>query len=120
MSVYLLVTLDTKGPEAAFVRDRLRALGVPVVVVDTGCLGGPPWAGDVTRAEVFAAAGTTLAALQENAPRSGRGLGCRGCGQAGRAPRRGANSTASWRWAVRPARRSGPRPCAVCRSACRS
>ena len=28
MSIYLLATLDTKGPEAAFVRDRLRALGV--------------------------------------------------------------------------------------------
>lgn len=65
MSVYLLVTLDTKGPEAAFVRDRLRALGVPVVVVDTGCLGTPAFTGDVTRDAVFAAAGTTLVALQE-------------------------------------------------------
>jgi uncharacterized protein (UPF0261 family) len=60
MSVYLFATLDTKGPEAAFVRDRLKQLGVEVVVVDTGCIGEPTFAGDVTRAELFAAAGTSL------------------------------------------------------------
>ncbi|MCY2994245.1 MAG: Tm-1-like ATP-binding domain-containing protein [Planctomycetota bacterium] len=69
MSVYLLTTLDTKGPEAAFVRDRLRALGVPVTVVDTGCIGQPAFPGEVTRQQVFAAAGTTLAALLEHRDR---------------------------------------------------
>jgi uncharacterized protein (UPF0261 family) len=39
MSIYLLVTLDTKGPEAAFVRDRLKELGLEVTVVDTSCMG---------------------------------------------------------------------------------
>jgi uncharacterized protein (UPF0261 family) len=39
MSIYLLVTLDTKGPEAAFVRDRLTELGLDVTVVDTSCMG---------------------------------------------------------------------------------
>jgi uncharacterized protein (UPF0261 family) len=34
MSVYLLATLDTKGAEAEFVRNRLRELGVPVVLVN--------------------------------------------------------------------------------------
>src|SRR5436305_10462850 len=57
MSVYLLATLDTKGPEAAFVRNRLRELGVDVTVVDTGCVGVPAFRGDVAREEVFAAAG---------------------------------------------------------------
>jgi len=67
MSVYLLVTLDTKGLEAALVRDRLLQLGVPVTVVDTGCLGQPVFGGDVTREQVFRAAGTTLeAAIAEN------------------------------------------------------
>jgi hypothetical protein len=61
MSVFLLATLDTKGPDAAFVRDRLRAMGVDVTVVDTGCLGSPAFAADVTRDDVFEAAGTTLA-----------------------------------------------------------
>lgn len=60
MSVYLFATLDTKGPEAAFVRDRLKQLGVEVFVVDTGCIGEPSFAGDVTRAELFVAAGTSL------------------------------------------------------------
>ncbi len=60
MSIYLLATLDTKGPEAALVRDRLVALGVQVVVVDAGCIGTPTFTGDVTREEVFAAAGSSL------------------------------------------------------------
>lgn len=64
MPVYLLVTLDTKAAEAAFVRDRLTALGVPTVIVDTGCLGNPSIAADIAREEVFAAAGATLAEMQ--------------------------------------------------------
>lgn len=59
-AVYLLATLDTKGPEAVLVRDRLVELGVEVVVVDTGCIGDPAFPGDVTREEVFAAAGSSL------------------------------------------------------------
>jgi uncharacterized protein (UPF0261 family) len=61
MSVYLLATLDTKGIEAAFVRDRLAALEVDVRMVDTGCLGSPGIVADVTREQVFAAAGDSLA-----------------------------------------------------------
>jgi uncharacterized protein (UPF0261 family) len=59
MAVYLLGTLDTKGTEVAFLRDRLRALGVAVVVVDTGCLGDAAMEAEVTRDEVFRAAGCT-------------------------------------------------------------
>lgn len=62
MAVYLFATLDTKGPEAAFVRDRLRSLGFAVRLVDTGCLGSPTVAPEISREQVFAAAGTTLAA----------------------------------------------------------
>ncbi len=60
MAVYLLATLDTKGHEAALVRDRLCELGVQVVVVDTGCLGQPLIQTDIPRAEVFRAAGCVL------------------------------------------------------------
>jgi uncharacterized protein (UPF0261 family) len=60
MSIYLLATLDTKGPEAVFVRDRLRELGQCVTLVDTGCLGQPSVAAEITREAVFSAAGTTL------------------------------------------------------------
>lgn len=63
VTVYLLATLDTKGTEAAFVAARLRELGVAVTLVDTGCRGEPAVQADVTRAELFAAAGTTHAQL---------------------------------------------------------
>ena len=39
--IALIGTLDTKGAEIAYVRDRLRALEVQPVVVDSGILGEP-------------------------------------------------------------------------------
>jgi uncharacterized protein (UPF0261 family) len=68
-SVHLLATLDTKGPEAAFVREHLRRLGARTTVVDTGCLGEPAFAADVPREDVFRAAGTTLAAVRAKGDR---------------------------------------------------
>ena len=64
MSVYLIATLDTKGREAAFVRDVLVERGVDVKLVDAGCLGEPAVAADVTREQVFQAAGTSLAEVR--------------------------------------------------------
>ena len=40
-TVLLAGTLDTKGAEYAFVRDRLRALGCDVLVMDLGIQGEP-------------------------------------------------------------------------------
>jgi uncharacterized protein (UPF0261 family) len=62
MSVYLLATLDTKGREAGFLRDRLRELGVAVVLVDVGSAGEPFLPADISREQVFAAAGAALPA----------------------------------------------------------
>jgi uncharacterized protein (UPF0261 family) len=70
MAVYLLGTLDTKGPEIAFLRHRLTELGIAVVVMDTGCLGDPAFRADISREEVFHAAGTSLA---EQRAKSDRG-----------------------------------------------
>jgi uncharacterized protein (UPF0261 family) len=39
--IALIGTLDTKGAEIAYVRDRLLALGVRPLVVDSGILGEP-------------------------------------------------------------------------------
>jgi uncharacterized protein (UPF0261 family) len=64
-TVYILATLDTKGVEAAFVRDQLALLKVPAQIVDTGCIGAPAVDADIPRQEVFQAAGTTLAAMRE-------------------------------------------------------
>lgn len=64
-SVLLIGTLDTKGPEIAYVRDRLQALGVPTIVADSGILGEPlEIVPDVTRAQVAARGGTTIDALR--------------------------------------------------------
>jgi uncharacterized protein (UPF0261 family) len=63
--IALIGTLDTKGAEIAYVRDRLLALGARPVVVDSGILGGPDGiAPDVTREEVARAAGHDLDAIR--------------------------------------------------------
>jgi uncharacterized protein (UPF0261 family) len=65
MPVLIIGTLDTKGPEIAYLRDRIRALGVETVVADSGILGGPlDITPDVTREEVAVLAGTTIDALR--------------------------------------------------------
>ena len=64
-SVLLIGTLDTKGPEIAYVRDRLQALGLRTIVADSGILGGPlDIVPDVSRAEVARLGGTTIEALR--------------------------------------------------------
>jgi uncharacterized protein (UPF0261 family) len=65
MTVYLFATLDTKGPEAAFVAERLRSVGIDVAIVDAGCQGEPTVPATITREEFFAAGGFSLAVLQE-------------------------------------------------------
>lgn len=62
-TVVLLGTLDTKGDEYAFLRDRVRAGGCEVILVDAGVLGNPRTPPDVTREEVAKAAGADVGAL---------------------------------------------------------
>ncbi|KQQ05891.1 MULTISPECIES: Tm-1-like ATP-binding domain-containing protein [unclassified Rathayibacter] len=62
-TVVLLGTLDTKGEEYAFLRDRLRSAGVDSIVIDVGVLGAPSLEPDVDRETVAVAGGSTLAAL---------------------------------------------------------
>ena len=69
MPVCLFATLDTKGREAAFVRDELARAGVATVLVDCGCLGEPSVPADVPREEVFRAAGTTLETMRAHGDR---------------------------------------------------
>jgi len=64
MTVVVLVgTLDTKGLEYGFLRDRLRENGVETLLVDAGILGDPRVEPDVTREEVARAAGTDIEGL---------------------------------------------------------
>lgn len=62
-TVALAGTLDTKGDEYGFVRQRLIDSGVGVLTIDTGILGEPGITPDIGRDEVAAAAGVDLAAL---------------------------------------------------------
>ena len=64
-TVVLVGTLDTKGREYAFLKERLELGGVDVLVVDCGIFTAPPFAPDVTRDEVAGAAGADVAALRE-------------------------------------------------------
>ena len=59
-TVVLVGTLDTKGREYAFLRDRIREHGVDVILVDAGIMGEPLVEPDVTRDEVAAAAGADV------------------------------------------------------------
>jgi len=68
-SVYLLATLDTKGPEADYVRRVLQSCGVAVTVVDVGALGDAAVAADVPRERVFELAGVTLDEVRRKADR---------------------------------------------------
>jgi uncharacterized protein (UPF0261 family) len=62
-TVVLVGTLDTKGREYAFLRDRLEEQGVDVLLVDCGIVGEPLAEPDVTREVVAAAVGADVAAL---------------------------------------------------------
>ena len=62
-TVVLVGTLDTKGVEYAFLRDRLREHGVAVVLVDAGVLDKPLVEPDVTRREVAEAGGADVEQL---------------------------------------------------------
>ena len=65
-TVLLIGTLDTKGPEIAYVRDRLQALGLQTIVADSGILAGPlDIVPDVSRAEVARLGGKTIEALRQ-------------------------------------------------------
>lgn len=62
-TVVLLGTLDTKGDEYAFLRERIREQGCDAVMVDAGVLGEPRIPADVGRAEVARAAGSSIEQL---------------------------------------------------------
>ncbi|HJZ54928.1 MAG TPA: Tm-1-like ATP-binding domain-containing protein [Gemmataceae bacterium] len=64
MSVLLIGTLDTKGAEVAYVREKLRAAGVGVLVADAGVLGPPQFEPDISREAVFSAAGANVQAVK--------------------------------------------------------
>ncbi|NNJ05355.1 UPF0261 family protein [Streptomyces sp. PKU-MA01144] len=67
--VVLLGTLDTKGLEYAWLRERLLRHGLEVVVVDAGITGEPRLRADVPRSEVARSAGADLERLRAEGDR---------------------------------------------------
>ncbi len=61
--IAVLATLDTKGAEAQFLRERIEALGSQALLIDIGVVGKPGARPDVTREEVAKAGGSSLAQL---------------------------------------------------------
>ncbi len=69
-TVLLIGALDTKGVEYAYVRDRLRAAGLEVLVADTSVLEEPQEiVPDITADRLAQAAGTTIDALRAGGDR---------------------------------------------------
>ena len=65
MAVLLIGTLDTKGTEIAFVRDQLLSAGLKVLVLDASVLNPPAFAPDISREQLYAAAGTSCDELKK-------------------------------------------------------
>jgi len=64
-TVVLIGTLDTKGPEMAYLRDRLQELGLQTLVVDSGILGEPlDIVPDIDHDQVARHGGMTIEVLQ--------------------------------------------------------
>ncbi|MEY4320987.1 MAG: hypothetical protein RLZZ471_928 [Actinomycetota bacterium] len=73
-SVLIIATLDTKGPEAAYLRDGLNRLGIETTVIDSGILGEPLGiTPDISKEELAISGGTTIDNLR-NAGTRGRAV----------------------------------------------
>ncbi|MBX6342412.1 MAG: Tm-1-like ATP-binding domain-containing protein, partial [Thermomicrobiaceae bacterium] len=68
-TVVLIGTLDTKGAEYGYLRERIQADGCDTILVDAGVLGEPAVTPDVTRDEVARAAGADVRELAARADR---------------------------------------------------
>jgi uncharacterized protein (UPF0261 family) len=69
-SVLIIATLDTKGPEAAYIRDGLNHLGIKTTVIDTGILGEPLGiTPDISHEDLAIFGGITLHELQNSGTR---------------------------------------------------
>jgi uncharacterized protein (UPF0261 family) len=66
----IIATLDTKGKEADYVRQRVQERGITSVVMDVGTLDGPLTKPDITSSEVAEAAGHNLDMLRATGGRT--------------------------------------------------
>ncbi|MBW2208044.1 MAG: Tm-1-like ATP-binding domain-containing protein [Deltaproteobacteria bacterium] len=64
--ILIVATLDTKGPEAGFLKELVESKGHIPVMLDCGVMGKPTVTPDISREEVAREAGTTIKELLEN------------------------------------------------------
>src|SRR6478609_2589457 len=70
-TVLLIGTLDTKGREVAYLRDKLRSMGANTIVLDSGVMGEPvDIIPEVPQQQVAKAAGSTLEWLRNSGNRA--------------------------------------------------
>ena len=62
-NIVVLATLDTKGREADYLRQQIEKFGDSAIIIDSGVVGTPACAADVTREEVAEAGGMSLAQI---------------------------------------------------------
>jgi uncharacterized protein (UPF0261 family) len=69
-TVALIGTLDTKGGEIGYLRDRCQRLGLDTLVLDSGILGEPLGVvPDVSREKIAEASGSNLSAIRQSGSR---------------------------------------------------
>ncbi len=68
-TIAILATLDTKGREAQYLRERIEAYGHSALIVDCGVVGQPATSAEITRETVAEAGGVALTILLENPTR---------------------------------------------------
>jgi len=66
-TIALAATLDTRGDEVKYLKDIIGEKGHRALVIDTGVMGVPYFAGDYTREDVAKAGGKSLKALVDAA-----------------------------------------------------
>ena len=80
-TIALIGALDTKGEDFAFVKAEIERRGLAALVIDTGVIGEPSFAPDVSAADVAEAGGSSLAALRKAGDR-GAAIGVMATGAA--------------------------------------
>jgi uncharacterized protein (UPF0261 family) len=77
--IALLVTLDTKGQEAGYLKEQIEMRGHRALLMDIGVVGKPEIEADISRQEIALAGGRSLESLlvQSDPGRSRQGDGRR-------------------------------------------
>ncbi len=68
-TIVVLATLDTKGEEAWYIKERLEKAGVEALIIDAGVVGKPACKADISREDVARAGGKELKELLEHPDR---------------------------------------------------